>query len=200
MKSEPLPANLIQAEFTKANQTISVYHPCDNILRHSPVPDKTRNRNLVRKHPGSMEGLTKKALWPGLALVRLPSAQGCTVLGVPCTPWENFRSTILFLGFCVFYKNIVRIWQSFQTKGFAHVQKTSRVMLYKWKNEVLLWKNCFILFFFSDKLNHFKTYIFKNSSFLILLNMFVEKIPSTSIKFIRFHIQRFIMLDFWWNA
>ena len=64
---------------------------------------------------------------------------------------------------------------------------------------IILEKNCFTLFFFSDKLGHYTTYIFENSLFQILLNMFVDKIPSTSQKF-KLHAQWLIMLDFWWNA
>ena len=35
---------------------------------------------------------------------------------------------------------------------------------------------------------------------LIVLNMFVDEIPSTGIKFIKFLLQWWIIFDFWWNA
>ena len=40
----------------------------------------------------------------------------------------------------------------------------------------------------------------EKSLFLVFLNNFVDKTPSTEWKFIRVQIQGLIMLNFWWNA
>ena len=88
----------------------------------------------------------------------------------------------------------------FRTKRFATVQKRQQCSYPKGRDNVILAKKNAFLFFYTAKLSHYKTYVIRNSFFLILLNMFVDKIPSTGIKLIRFHLQGLIILDFRWNA
>ena len=68
------------------------------------------------------------------------------------------------------------------------------------QDKVTLEKDCFILYFYSDKLSHYKTYDFRKCLLSDAFNMFDYKIRSTGVKFIKFYFQWLIMLAVWWNA
>ena len=69
-----------------------VYHPTDKLLKHSPVPGKTRNKNLVRK-PLVPDCLSKNALCPEMHR----SKKGLYHRG------ENFLIKVAFLILYVFW-------------------------------------------------------------------------------------------------
>ena len=75
-----------------------------------------------------------------------------------------------------------------QTHTHHRVRKRQQ-WLHPWGREwVTSYKNCFILYFYSDNLSQYKTYEFKHTLSLMLSNMFDYKIHSTGVKFIKLYI------------
>ena len=95
-----------------------------------------------------------------MALAIIPCSQGCTVVRIPCTPLAKFQKMLfLFLSFVFSSTKMQQKSKSrYKTESFAW--KRQLWSYPKRHDKVILEKSCFTLYFFSDKLNHYKTYAF----------------------------------------
>ena len=93
-------------------------------------------------------------------------------------------------------KNLPFNWEPTVLRIFRKRQQWSCT---KRRDIVILEKECFVLYFFSEKLNHYKTYVLWRFLIPDTVTHFRWK-NTCNIKFIIFHMRGLITLNFWWNV